>query len=260
MARISEIKEHMEVVGADGAHVGIVDKIEPGRIKLAKNDSGEGNPQGFHHYLSTGLVASVENDKVWLSTTGANAIMFREGPDAMSTRFIAGSEAESRPATGNMARLSRNWSGVAVGAAAVATAAGAALFARSRKRPSSEFEVQLHTDESIRLISSSKVEGTPVIGRKGERLGRIENFMVDKYSGRVAYAVLSFGGTFGLGESLFPLPWSLLTYDPAKEGYVLNVTKELLGTAPRFRASEEPDFSVQYRRNLAQTYEGLIAG
>ena len=255
MVRISDIKEHMEVVGADGVHVGTVDRIETDRIKLAKADSGEGNPKGLHHYLSTGLVASVEQDKVRLSTTGANAIMFREGPTAGPAPFVESDDVARHPTTRGSNRPNRNWNGLAVGAAAVATAAGAALFARSRKQPSNQFEIQLQTDESIRLISSSKVEGTSVVGLDGERLGRIENFMVDKYSGRVAYAVLSFGGTFGIGESLFPLPWSYLNYDPAKDGYILNLTKEQLAEAPRFTASQEPEFDVQYRRGLAQMYD-----
>jgi hypothetical protein len=78
--------------------------------------------------------------------------------------------------------------------------------------------------------------------------------MVDKYSGRVAYAVLSFGGTFGFGESLFPLPWSLLNYDEAQDGYVLDITKEQLANAPKFKPSEAPEFSAEYRRSLAQAY------
>jgi hypothetical protein len=78
--------------------------------------------------------------------------------------------------------------------------------------------------------------------------------MVDKYTGRVAYAVLSFGGTLGLGESLLPLPWSFLRYDEAKDGYVLNLTKEQLAQAPKFKPSEAPEFSPEYRRNLAEAY------
>jgi hypothetical protein len=254
MVRISDIKEHMEVVGADGVHVGTVDKVEPDRIKLTKGDGGDS--LGVHHYLSTGLVAGVEKDKVRLSTTGANAIMFPEGPSTGSSHSIEDDDVASSRATSRDFRPNRNWGGMAVGAAAVATAAaGAALLAHKRKQPASEFEFQLQTDESIRLISSSKVEGTPVVGRDGEHLGRIENFMVDKYSGRVAYAVLSFGGTLGVGESLFPLPWSYLDYDPAKDGYVLNLTKEQLAKAPSFTASREPEFDVQYRRGLAQIHD-----
>jgi len=61
------IREHMEVVGADGVHVGTVDGIEGDRIKLTRADSGMGRHKGHHHYISKSLVASVDGDKVWLS-------------------------------------------------------------------------------------------------------------------------------------------------------------------------------------------------
>ena len=72
------------------------------------------------------------------------------------------------------------------------------------------------TDETDRLIASNKVEGTAVYNRQGERLGSIYNFMVDKRSGQVEYAVLSFGGFLGIGEDYYPLPWKALTYDTAR--------------------------------------------
>jgi len=72
------IKEHMEVIGADGAHVGTVDKVAGHRIKLKKRDSGEGSHKGHHHYIDIGLVAGIEGNKVRLSATGANAVMMEE--------------------------------------------------------------------------------------------------------------------------------------------------------------------------------------
>ena len=84
MTDASAIREHMEVIGADGAHVGTVDKVDGDRIKLTKADSGmqiegqQGQHTGHHHYISLGLVAGVEGDKVRLSATGANAVMFEE--------------------------------------------------------------------------------------------------------------------------------------------------------------------------------------
>jgi hypothetical protein len=75
---MAEIKEHMEVIGADGVHVGTVDKIEGNRIKLTKKDSGEGSHKGHHHYIDRGLVAGVEGDKVRLSATGAVAVTMEE--------------------------------------------------------------------------------------------------------------------------------------------------------------------------------------
>lgn len=84
MADASAIREHMEVIGADGVHVGTVDHVEGDRIKLTKKDSGaevegaEGSHAGHHHYLSIGLVADVEGDQVRLSATAANAVLFEE--------------------------------------------------------------------------------------------------------------------------------------------------------------------------------------
>lgn len=87
MIDLSQIREHMEVIGADGVHVGTVDGVEGDRIKLTKKGSGvqiegaEGQHAGHHHYISTGLVADIEGDQVRLSATGANAVMFEEEED-----------------------------------------------------------------------------------------------------------------------------------------------------------------------------------
>ncbi|WP_025561249.1 DUF2171 domain-containing protein [Sphingomonas sp. UNC305MFCol5.2] len=84
MADASAIREHMEVIGADGVHVGTVDHVDGDRIKLTKKDSSadiegaEGSHAGHHHYISIGLVADVEGDQVRLSATAANAVLFEE--------------------------------------------------------------------------------------------------------------------------------------------------------------------------------------
>jgi hypothetical protein len=84
MTDASTIREHMEVIGADEVHIGTVDKVEGGRIKLTKADSGaqmegaEGAHAGHHHYIPLGLVAAVEGNQVRLSATGANAVLFEE--------------------------------------------------------------------------------------------------------------------------------------------------------------------------------------
>jgi hypothetical protein len=74
----NQIKEHMEVIGADGVHVGTVDRVEGGRIKLTKADSGEGSHRGHHHYIDQGLVAEVEGQKVRLSANADVAVTFEE--------------------------------------------------------------------------------------------------------------------------------------------------------------------------------------
>ena len=78
MAHTSGIKEHMEVIGADGVHVGTVDHMDGDRIKLTKKDSGEGSHEGHHHYISQGLIAGVEGDQVRLSANADVAITFEE--------------------------------------------------------------------------------------------------------------------------------------------------------------------------------------
>ena len=78
MADISQIKEHAEVIGADGAHVGTVDRVEGDRIKLVKGDSGEGSHEGHHHFIPLSLVADVENGTVRLSANGDVAVSFEE--------------------------------------------------------------------------------------------------------------------------------------------------------------------------------------
>jgi hypothetical protein len=79
MTDLSQIKEHMEIIGADGVHVGTVDKVEGERIKLVKADSGSHGDH--HHYVSVGLVAGIEGDKVRLSATGASAVLLEEEED-----------------------------------------------------------------------------------------------------------------------------------------------------------------------------------
>ena len=82
MTDLSQIKEHMEVIGADGVHVGTVDHVEGDRIKLTKKDSGadveegQGSHAGHHHYISQGLIAGIEGDKVRLSANADVAVTF----------------------------------------------------------------------------------------------------------------------------------------------------------------------------------------
>jgi hypothetical protein len=78
MADASKIKEHMEVIGADGVHIGTVDKVEGRRIKLTKKDSGEGRHKGHHHFIELSLVADIEGQKVRLSANSAVAVTMEE--------------------------------------------------------------------------------------------------------------------------------------------------------------------------------------
>ncbi len=78
MAGIAGIEEHMEVIGADGVHIGTVDKVEGQRIKLTKKDSGEGSHKGHHHYIDGGLVAEIEGNKVRLSANADVAVTMEQ--------------------------------------------------------------------------------------------------------------------------------------------------------------------------------------
>lgn len=115
-------------------------------------------------------------------------------------------------------------------------------------------ERELERDETTNLISSEKVEGTAVYNRDGEKLGSIKNFMVGKRNGRVEYAVMSFGGLLGMGESYHPLPWDVLDYDTDKGGYVVDIDKEKLKNGPSFERGREPTFDRQYGESVFGHY------
>jgi sporulation protein YlmC with PRC-barrel domain len=87
-------------------------------------------------------------------------------------------------------------------------------------------------DETLTLISAGKVQGTPVLSAHGDRLGEIYDVMLEKRSGRIAYAVMSFGGILGLGKDYHPLPWQALKYVPDAGGYVIGIPKDALQAGP----------------------------
>jgi PRC-barrel domain len=114
---------------------------------------------------------------------------------------------------------------------------------------------QVATDETDRLIASDKVEGTAVYNRQGERLGSVHNFMVDKRSGQVEYAVMSFGGFLGMGGSYHPLPWKALTYDTNQGGYVVDLDKDKLKGAPSYSTGEAQSWGdPAYGRRIDDYY------
>jgi len=84
MGSFENIREHMEVIGADGVHLGTVDRIEGDRIKLTKSDSGEGSHEGHHHFISRGLIAEVEGNQVRLSANADVAVTFEEEQSSTS--------------------------------------------------------------------------------------------------------------------------------------------------------------------------------
>jgi sporulation protein YlmC with PRC-barrel domain len=104
------------------------------------------------------------------------------------------------------------------------------------------------------VISSDKVEGTAVYNAAGDKLGSIDNLVIDKRSGLVRYAVLEFGGFLGIGTDRYPVPWSMLTYDTEKDGYVVPITAEQLGKAPRYAQTEAPAYNDDYGRSVYNYY------
>ena len=119
---------------------------------------------------------------------------------------------------------------------------------------------RVETDETRDLIASDKVEGTAVYNRSGERLGTVHNFMVDKRSGQVSYAVMSFGGFLGIGEGYHPLPWGVLTYDTALGGYVVDLTREQLQGAPSYTSGAVPDWTDHSYGRRLDDYYGVRVG
>lgn len=95
-----------------------------------------------------------------------------------------------------------------------------------------ESELNEITDRSHQLISSARVEGTPVFNPAGEKLGTVHSLMIHKTTGQVAYALLAFGGFLGVGTHVHPIPWGMLTYDASRHGYVADITREQIEDAP----------------------------
>lgn len=124
-----------------------------------------------------------------------------------------------------------------------------AVSARDQERLSSE--------ETRKLIAADKVEGTTVRNRAGEKLGSIENVMIDKLTGKVAYAVMSFGGFLGIGDRHHPLPWSMLTYDTGKGGYVVNLDKKTLEGAPTYGEKERVNWEDEAWGRKVHDYYGV---
>ena len=104
------------------------------------------------------------------------------------------------------------------------------------------------------VISSDRVEGTSVYNSVGDKLGSIDDLMIDKRSGQVRYAVLEFGGFLGMGTDRYPLPWNMLKYNVEREGYVVPLDKARLEGAPRYADSDVPEYTTEYGRRVNGYY------
>lgn len=104
------------------------------------------------------------------------------------------------------------------------------------------------------LVPARRVNGADVYNQAGEKIGTIEDVAIDKRSGKVAYAILSFGGFLGLGGKHQPLPWSVLSYDTKVGGYVIDITQEFLQLAPKLDVSELSGWDDSAEREAFHSY------
>ena len=109
--------------------------------------------------------------------------------------------------------------------------------------------------ETSTLIGSDKVEGTEVYGPDDQHVGEIDRVMIDKVSGKVAYAVMSFGGFMGIGEDYYPIPWSTLTYDTKLGGYRTNITRQQLDAAPKYGESTDWNWNRDNDKRVYDYYQ-----
>ena len=113
------------------------------------------------------------------------------------------------------------------------------------------------SDTEGQLIAASKVNGTAVYNRAGEKLGSIYDVMLEKISGKAAYAIMSFGGFLGIGDRYHPLPWQALTYDPGIGGYVVDIDRTRLEGAPSYAVDEVTTWDDPAYGRRVNDYYGL---
>ena len=114
----------------------------------------------------------------------------------------------------------------------------------------------IKSDAGRKTLSATTLIGDRVVNRKGEDLGKIEDFMIDPEQGRVGYAVLSFGGFLGMGNRLFAIPWEALKLAPEKKQFILDVDKKKLENAPGFDKDNWPDFADRQWGSTIYKYYG----
>jgi sporulation protein YlmC with PRC-barrel domain len=127
---------------------------------------------------------------------------------------------------------------------------------RNSDMTSDNFGTQEDTTTGEHLVASDDVVGTSVSGANGDTIGSVEKIMIDKKSGRVAYAVMNFGGFMGLGQSHYPIPWSMLRYDPDAEAYQVDLTEEQLHDAPTLDASNTSSWQDRQYGSRIHDYYG----
>lgn len=114
------------------------------------------------------------------------------------------------------------------------------------------------TTTGMRPFISAKVDDTSVYDAKGHKLGTVHSFHIDRYEGRVEYAVLSFGGLLGLGQSYHPVPFSLLQVNQQKGGYTVAVDSGVLDGGPSYRPDNAPEWDAEYARRVTSYFSSAV--
>lgn len=106
-----------------------------------------------------------------------------------------------------------------------------------------------------RAILSSKVKGTSVYNTAGDKIGHVEDIVLDKMSNNIMFAVLGFGGVLGMGEKYHPVPWSVLDYNPDKGGYIVPMSQDVLEQAPTTRLEDVTKDDSELRTRTYDFYK-----
>lgn len=110
------------------------------------------------------------------------------------------------------------------------------------------------------LITASRIKDTAIYNSYGDKIGTVSDLSVERSTGQVIYALMSFGGFLGMGEKFHPLPWDVLRYNKERDGYVIPLTKEELANAPSYTSEELTAYGgedVEYRDSVLQYYSRL---
>lgn len=104
-------------------------------------------------------------------------------------------------------------------------------------------------------ILASKVKGTNIYNAAGDKIGHVEDVVLDKQSDHIMFAALGFGGVLGMGEKFFPVPWSMLSYNKDKGGYVVPISKDVLEKAPTYRLDDLTKNDGEFSLIRAKSYD-----
>ncbi len=234
--------------------------------------------QNFGQSSGSGQAGHMGTGPAGTTGTGATQSQTGHDTDGRSAEYRDGLtvQDESNPAgTSGIAQSSADWADTATGArptsggtddswskdtAATATGTAGRAWTDNTDGAGRDRTDAVTADETGTLISADKVQGTAVYDASGERLGTIDSLMLNKRSGKVAYAVMSFGGFLGIGERYHPLPWDSLTYDTDKGGYNVGHTTDTLRGGPSYSRDELGEVEGGRRSTEIDDYYGTALG